>query len=368
MKRKRVAVIFGGCSGEHVVSLRSAASIMEAIDRERYEIIPVGISREGTWLAGAEVWRTLWERLSLEGLPRAVPVTDPRRPGLLIERKAGGTEWLFEPLDLAFPVLHGPYGEDGTVQGLLELAGLPYVGSGVLSSAVAMDKVVMKILFREHGLPVAPFFSFYRRDWQERENYWCETAASRLGFPCFVKPANLGSSVGVTRVDSGTELPPAVREALQYDDKVVVEALIRGREVECSVLGDLEPRASRPGEIIPCNAFYDYRAKYIDDRSELIIPADLDPELEAEVRRLACAAFIAVEASGLARVDFFVDTDERSVVVNEINTMPGFTSISMYPKLWETTGIGYRELVDRLLNLAERRFNRRRALLTAPPE
>ncbi len=368
MERKNVAVLFGGRSGEHVVSLKSARAIMEAIDEERYAIIPVGISRDGTWLSGEEVWERLREQGDLSALPRAVMLTDPLRPGLLIEGTRGGLSWRFVKIDLVFPVLHGPYGEDGTVQGLFELAGIPYVGSGVLASSVAMDKVVMKLLFQQHGLPVGPYLHFNRPRWQAEAPRLTGQICSELGLPLFVKPANLGSSIGISRVMEEGELSAAVEEALRYDDKVIVEAALRGREIECSVLGDLEPRASRPGEIIPSNEFYDYRAKYLDDRSELIYPARLAPDLEERVREYACRAFRAVEAGGLARVDFFVDTDSGSLYVNEINTMPGFTAISMYPKLWEVSGIGYRELVDRLLTLAEERFARRGGLLTAPPE
>lgn len=368
MKRKKVAVIFGGRSGEHVVSLKSARAIMEAIDEERYSIIPVGISREGTWLAGDRAWDLLWERGDLGGVPRAVLLTDPRRPGLLIEDPQRDSSWRYIELDLIFPVLHGPYGEDGTVQGLFELAGIPYVGSGVLSSAVAMDKAVMKILFQRHDLPVGPYLYFNNRQWQDEAPRRIEQICRELKLPCFVKPANLGSSIGISRVNQAGELGPAIDEALLYDDKVIVEAMLWGREIECSVLGDLEPRASKPGEIIPCNEYYDYTAKYLDESSELIYPAELRPELEERVRELACRAFKAVEASGLARVDFFVNPKSNAVFINEINTMPGFTSISMYPKMWEASGIGYRELVSRLMELAEDRFARRRELLTAPPE
>ena len=368
MQRKNVAVLFGGRSGEHVVSLKSAGAIMEAIDREQYRIIPVGISREGTWFTGAGIWDLLWEQGDLSGAPRAVLLTDPRQPGLLVEEPQSDSSWRFVKIDLIFPVLHGPCGEDGTVQGLFELTGIPYVGSGVLSSAVAMDKVVMKVLFQHHALPIGPYLYFDRRQWQGETTRLKERICSELGLPAFVKPANLGSSIGISRVDRPGELETAVDEALRYDDKVVVEAALRGREVECSVLGDLKPRASRPGEIIPCNEFYDYRAKYIDDRSELVYPVELGPELEKKVQELACKAFVAVEASGLARVDFFVDTGSNKVYVNEINTLPGFTGISMYPKLWEVSGISYRALVGRLLELAEMRFVRRQALLTAPPE
>ncbi|NMD43758.1 MAG: D-alanine--D-alanine ligase [Firmicutes bacterium] len=368
MKRKKVAVIFGGRSGEHVVSLKSAQAIMENIDRERYQVIPVGISREGIWLTGERVWSLLREQGDLRGVPRAVMLTDPRRPGLLVEREGSSAAWDFQPLDLIFPVLHGPFGEDGTVQGLFELSGLPYVGSGVLSSAAAMDKVVMKILFQQDDLPVGPYLYFDRRQWQERPDRLAERIFSEAGLPCFVKPANLGSSIGISKVKRAGELEPAVEEALHYDDKVIVEAALPGKEIECAVLGNLDPQSSRTGEIIACNEFYDYRAKYLDERSELIYPAELPSVLEKRVQELARRAFAAVEASGLARVDFFVDPESGTIFVNEINTMPGFTSISMYPKLWEVSGIGYRELVGRLLELAEERFARQSARLTAPPE
>ncbi len=368
MNRKTVAVIFGGSSGEHVVSLKSARSIMEAIDGERYRIIPIGISREGTWFTGSEAWSLLRERGDLQGLQRAVMLTDPRRPGLLVENKGWPDSWGFQHLDLVFPVLHGPYGEDGTIQGLLELSGIPYVGCGVLSSAVAMDKTVMKMLFLKHGLPVGPYLYFTRWEWRCKASLLVGRICRELKLPCFVKPANLGSSVGITRVSDAARLAVAIEEALRYDDKVIVEGELKGREIECSVLGDLEPRASRAGEIIPCNEFYDYKAKYLDDRSELIYPADLPPGLEAKIQELACRAFTSVEASGLARVDFFVNPEAESIMINEINTMPGFTIISMYPKLWEVSGIGFRDLVSRLLELAEDRFARRRGLRTAPPE
>ncbi len=368
MEQKNLAIIFGGQSGEHVVSLRSAASIMEAVDREQYLIVPVGITREGVWISGDDAWQVLWNRRPLAEADRAVMLTDPRRPGLLVEKKELSSCWEFQPLDLVFPVLHGPYGEDGTVQGLLELSGIPYVGCGVLSSAVAMDKAVMKNVFQKHGLPVGPYLSFSRWEWWNEERQLIRQICHVLELPCFVKPANLGSSVGITRVLDAAGLPEAVAEALRYDDKVIVEAVLKGREIECSVLGDLEPKASRPGEIIPCNEFYDYKAKYLDDRSELIYPAELGWDLEEKVQELACRAFTAVEASGLARVDFFVDSESGSIVLNEINTMPGFTSISMYPKLWEASGIGYSDLVSRLLDLAGKRFARRQKLLTAPPE
>ncbi len=368
MNQKKVAVIFGGRSGEHVVSLRSSASIMEAIDREDYEIIPVGITREGTWITGPDAWLSLWENRLPGEAYRTVLLTDPNNPGLLVQSDQSPTEWHFQSIDLAFPVLHGTYGEDGTVQGLLEMAGIPYVGSGVLASSVAMDKVFMKVLFREHGLPVAPYLYFYRWQWNNREDYWKNQVISKLGFPCFVKPANLGSSVGITKVRASEDFSTAIEEALLYDDKVIVEEFLEGREIECSVLGDIEPEASRPGEVVPCNEFYDYRAKYIDDRSELVIPVELGERLENIIKEYSIKAFKAVEASGLARVDFFVNPGAGLVKVIEINTIPGFTSISMYPKLWEASGVKYEQVVRRLLELAETRFQRRRSLMVTPPE
>ena len=368
MKRKKVVVIFGGRSGEHVVSLRSATSIIEAIDRELYEVIPVGITREGSWLTGPDAWLSLWENRPPREAASAVLLTDPVRPGLLVRSEESPAEWRYQPVDLIFPVLHGTYGEDGTIQGLFEMAGIPYVGSGVLSSSTAMDKVVMKTLFKEHGLPVAQFVHFYRRQWSEEQEYWRDLIEREIRFPCFVKPANLGSSVGITKVNSPGDLPAAIKEALLYDEKALVEQYIEGREIECAVLGDLDAQASRPGEVIPCNEFYDYRAKYIDDRSLIIVPVELGAELEKSVKEYALKAFQAVEASGLARVDFFIQSGSRQVIVNEINTMPGFTSISMYPKMWEASGLTYRDLVNRLLELAEIKFKRRRALMVAPPE
>ncbi len=368
MERKKVAVIFGGRSGEHVVSLRSAASIMEAIDTDKYEVIPVGITREGAWLTGPDSWLSLWEQRPARDADRAVILTDPNRPGLLVQSAQSPTQWHFRPIDLVFPVMHGTYGEDGAIQGLFEMAGIPYVGSGVLASSTGMDKVVMKALLIHYGLPVARYIYFNRFQWNSRSQMWQSRVKKELGFPCFVKPANLGSSVGITKVEAAEELATAVEEAMLYDEKVIIEEFIKGREIECAVLGDYDISASRPGEVIPCNDFYDYRAKYIDDRSDLIIPVELGEKLEECIKDYSIKAFQAIEASGLARVDFFVDADSDKVVLNEINTMPGFTSISMYPKMWEASGVSYRELVSRLIEIAEERFERRLSLMFTPPE
>jgi D-alanine-D-alanine ligase len=368
MKRKKLAVFFGGRSGEHIVSLRSAASIMKAVDTDKYEIIPVGITREGSWFTGSDAWPALWERRAPRDAFPAVMLTDPGRPGLLIKSNQSPDQWHYQPLDLAFPVLHGTYGEDGTIQGLFEMAGLPYVGSGVLASSTGMDKVVMKILFKEFGLPVAPYLFFYRWQWSGRKQQWIQKCESEICYPCFVKPANLGSSVGISKAKNTDGLVAAIEEAFRYDDKILVESYIDGREIECGVLGDISADASRPGEVVPCNEFYDYRAKYLDEQSELVIPVELGEKLEEEIKQLSVTAFRAVEASGLARVDFFLSRNGGAITINEINTLPGFTSISMYPKMWEASGISYSDLVAKLLELAETRSLRRQGLLAAPPE
>jgi D-alanine-D-alanine ligase len=367
MLKKKVALFFGGRSGEHVVSLRSAESIMQAIDGNRYEIIQVGITREGVWYCGPDCWQALWKKQLPQLGNLAIPSTDHSLPGLMVQDSINSEKWHYQQVDIAFPILHGPYGEDGTIQGLFEMANLPYVGSGVLSSSTAMDKVVMKLLFQQNGLPVAPFVFFYRHQWAENHGSWLIRVKQHLGFPCFVKPSNLGSSVGISKCKTEKNLNDAVEEALQYDDKVVIEKYIPGRELECSVLGDVDAEASRPGELIPSSEFYDYSAKYLDGHTELIIPAKLDKEIEKQVRDYSVLAFHAVEASGMARVDFFL-TPEGKVIVNEINTLPGFTSISMYPKLWDASGLPYRDLISRLIKLAEQRFKHRGLLLVKPPE
>ena len=368
-KKLKVGILFGGRSGEHAVSLLSAASVMSAMDPGRYEIVPVGITEDGRWLAGGDPMKALQEKDIPGDCFFASMVTDPHAPGLLLLDE-GKSSRGFIPLDAVFPVLHGPYGEDGTVQGLLELAGLPYVGAGVLSSAAGMDKAVMKILFQHRGLPVGDFLYFKSSDWAREKISLLKKIEERLGYPCFVKPANLGSSVGVNKADGQEALIRCIEEALRYDHKVIVEAYIRGREIECSVLGDEEPICSVPGEIVPGAEFYDYRAKYIDSSSQLIIPASLPSEARERIRTYAVEAFLAVECSGLGRVDFFYQEEEDRVYVSEINTIPGFTSISMYPKLWEASGIPYAELIDRLIEIACERHRRRSALLCSysPPQ
>jgi D-alanine-D-alanine ligase len=350
-KKLRVGILFGGRSGEHEVSLNSAASILQALDAAKYEVVPIGITREGRWLVGSSA-----DRLLPGVLQNGKPVTasvDPTGPKLiplnstLVKAGTGGPE-----IDVIFPVLHGTFGEDGTVQGLLELAGIPYVGAGVLGSAVGMDKDVMKRLFRDAGLPVVPWLMFLRREWQKDTARVRRAIHNQFRYPFFVKPANLGSSVGISKVHRARELEPAMDLAAQYDRKILVEVGVDGREIECSVLGNDRPEASVPGEVIPVNEFYDYEAKYVKEGSELIIPARLTARQARQVQELAIRAFQAVDCAGMARVDLLLDRKTGSFLVNEINTIPGFTTISMYPKLWEASGVSYSRLVDRLIELA----------------
>ncbi|HEX2034554.1 MAG TPA: D-alanine--D-alanine ligase family protein [Chloroflexota bacterium] len=364
-RKLRVGVIFGGRSGEHDVSLMSANGIVNAIDKEKYEVVLIGITRSGKWLPPGQATALLTG--DAEAVPPAAQewsgtalVADPQAGAMVTLDGAGGKREAaqLQSFDVVFPVLHGPYGEDGTVQGFLELANIPYVGAGVLGSALGMDKVKMKELLRYHGLPVADWVWFRRWQWRE-ERETVLRHGSGFGFPCFVKPANLGSSVGVSKAHGPEELPQAIEEALRHDEKVMVERAIDARELEVAVLGNHRPEASVPGEIIPSNEFYDYSAKYLDGRSELLIPAPLPPDVTARIRELAVKAFVVLECFGLARVDFFLERHTNQLFVNEINTLPGFTPISMYPKLWEASGLSYRQLIDRLLQLAIERWQER---------
>lgn len=376
MARKlRVGVIFGGRSGEHAVSLASAQSIMAALDKEKYDIVPIGITRDGRWLLTGNPLKALAEGVEAAG---GVPVslrTDPAGAGALIPVAGEGaatpspatpdgeTLPFGGALDVVFPVLHGTYGEDGTVQGLLELADVAYVGAGVLGSALGMDKVVQKELFRYHGLPTVDFMLVTMSELQRERDRVLSEIAERFGFPCFVKPANLGSSVGISKVHGPAELEPALALAAAYDRRIIVEAAAGDvREIECSVLGNDDPIASVPGEILPANEFYDYTAKYLDERSRLVIPAALPSATVEEIRALALRAFRAIDCAGMARVDFFVERGTDRILVNEINTIPGFTKISMYPKLWEASGVSYSQLVDRLIELALARHEEKRRL------
>ena len=373
-EKLRVGVIFGGQSGEHEVSLVSAQGIMNAMDKERYEIIPIGIAKEGRWLTSGEPMKLL--QSGGPGVAGQIADTRQAEPGtwelVPTDRRdlvPGTRETGFPQVDVVFPVLHGPYGEDGTVQGLLELADIPYVGAGVLGSALGMDKIAMKAVFTSHGLPVVEHVALKRKDWEQDPEAVMELIEKELGYPCFVKPANLGSSVGISKVHQRSELAPALALAARYDRRMLAERAVNAREIEVSVLGNDEPIASVPGEIIPCREFYDYIAKYIDDRSELIIPADLPPEATRRIQELAIAAFLAVDCAGMARVDFFLDKDTGDLYICELNTIPGFTPISMYPKLWEASGIAYSELIDRLIELAlERHADNSRSETSYSPE
>jgi D-alanine-D-alanine ligase len=346
-KRLRVGVLFGGRSGEHEVSLSSAASVIRGLDPEKYEAVPIGITKGGQWLIGAGVQKMLPE--VLKSGERVLLSSDPSLAALVpLDVARGGAQ----RVDVVFPVLHGTFGEDGTVQGLLDLAGLPYVGAGVLGSAVGMDKDMQKRLFIQEGLPVGKFMAFPRSEWETSRSKVLNRIAKEIRFPLFVKPATLGSSVGMTKVHNRTELAPALDFAGEFALKIVVERAINGREIELSVLGNDDPKASVPGEIIPHREFYDYAAKYLEDGTALVIPAKLS---RAQVRRFqdyAVRAFKALDCAGMGRVDFFLERRTRRIFINEINTIPGFTSISMYPKLWEASGLPFGKLVDRLIELA----------------
>ena len=368
MRKLRIGVVFGGRSGEHEVSLASAASVLGAIDRDRYEVVPMGIAKDGHWLVGGDPLRALAEASGVQlALPPAATPAVPAEAGLARVATSGGLPaGTAGRLDVVFPILHGPYGEDGTVQGLLELADVPYVGAGVLASAVGMDKATMKAVFQAHGLPIVPHQVVFRHEWATDPDAIARRVTAELGYPCFVKPSNLGSSVGISKVRAAGDLAAAVAAALGHDRKVLIERGVTAREIEVSVLGNDRPEASVPGEVLPGKEWYDYEAKYTDGIAKLLIPAPVPAELAAEFRRLAVRAFQAIDAAGLARVDFFLEDDER-IWVNEINTIPGFTRFSAYPRLWEASGLPYARLIDRLIELAVERHARRAPGGREPP-
>jgi len=396
MGKLRVGILFGGRSGEHEVSLLSAASVVEAIDKTKFEVVPIGITKDGRWLTashaerllkgGGEGARATHEHLRA-GNPEATPgaallakgeaVVVPPEPahrdsgGLTPFQTDAGTAMLARRaadrainVDVIFPVLHGTFGEDGTIQGLLELADIAYVGAGVLGSAAGMDKDIMKSLFRAAGLPIVKHVTVLRGEWESERKKVQKFIESKLKYPVFVKPANLGSSVGISKAHDRKELGPAIDEAAKFDRKIVIEEGVgkkqKAREIECSVLGNDKPRASVPGEIVPSKEFYDYDAKYLDEGSQLVIPAKLTKAETKKVQQLAIAAFQAVDCSGLARVDFLMDPKSRKIYVNEINTMPGFTSISMYPKLWAASGLSYPDLITKLIELGLERHQEKK--------
>jgi D-alanine-D-alanine ligase len=386
-KKLRVGVLFGGRSGEHEVSLLSAASVLNAIDRNKYDVVPIGISKEGRWLTSGESQKLL-SGDGAQGNPRHLRAGDPEStPGAAVLARGDSVIVPPEPkgqhhslipfesgvaaehrpahqaidVDVIFPVLHGTFGEDGTIQGLLELAGIPYVGAGVLGSAAGMDKDVMKRLFAAAGLPIVKHVTVLRSQWEKEPKKVRKEIESKLKYPVFVKPANLGSSVGISKARERKELGPATDLAASYDRKIIIEQGVGGkkkaREIECSVLGNDEPKASVAGEIVPVKEFYDYAAKYLDEGSELLIPAKLSKKLAKQVQEMAIAAFKAVDCAGLARVDFLLDPTSEKLYLNEINTMPGFTAISMYPKLWAASGLEYPKLIDELIRLALERHS-----------
>ena len=349
----RVGVIFGGRSGEHEVSLVSATSVINALDREQYEVVPIGITREGRWVSSGDALRMLKEKSGLDSLPERVLIPEPARHALV---SADGASGETSPLDVVFPLVHGLHGEDGTLQGLLELASIPYVGAGVLASAVGMDKIVQKQIFAQAGLQIPKYIWYLSTVCEERPRKIVAGVESVLHYPVFVKPANTGSSVGISKAHDRGELLKALQVAVQYDRKVIVEQGIKDvREIECSVLGNDEPEASVSGEIVPSNEFYDYEAKYVDGKSKAIIPAPLPKAVAKRVREIAVQAFQLIDCAGMARVDFFVTRRGNKIFLNEVNTIPGFTSISMYPKLWEASGVSFPELLDRLIALAIQR-------------
>lgn len=361
MDKIRIGVVFGGRSGEHEISIRSASTVIREIDPERYEVVPVAITREGKWLNPAES-----AELLPVGVRERVAAESERlratRIGLFGDTGAGGLTVLGSegaeviPLDVIFPVLHGTYGEDGTIQGLLEMSGIPYVGCGVLASSCGMDKVFMKTLFRDADLPQCEYVWFLRREWEDRPDAVVEQIAAKLGYPCFVKPANLGSSVGVSKAADETSLRAAIGLAAEYDRKIIVEENLDMREIECAVIGNDEPEASLPGEYIVLDddkKFLDYTEKYSGTgNNEFVVPARIDEDLTARIRRMAATAYKAVDASGFARVDFFLRNDNGQLLVNEINTIPGLTDASGFPKMWAGSGKDFPEVLNRLVELA----------------
>lgn len=362
--RIRVGVIFGGRSVEHEVSIESARAIMAALDPKRYDVVPIGVSKTGRWVTAGTRY-TLPADPSVGGL---VALKDGGRSSRALVARSGRRSRPgapARPLDVIFPIVHGTGGEDGTLQGLLELADLAYVGAGVLGSALGMDKAAMKSAFRQAGLPIVDYRVIRRRDLLQGHDRLVRSIEDAFGYPCFVKPSNGGSSVGVSKAKDRKGLLAGLELAGRYDRKIMVERAIDAREIECSVLGNDEPEASVPGEVIPANEFYDYRAKYIDPGSRLIIPAPIGQKQTRMVRDLAVRAFLALDLAGMARVDFFLDRTTEAIFVNELNTLPGFTQISMYSKLWEASGVPFPKLVDRLIRLALERHAEKRSLITS---
>jgi len=353
-KKIRVGLIFGGKSGEHEVSFCSASSIIKAINKDKYTVVPIGITKEGRWISPQDSEVAL-QSGKIEGKSTVILLNDPSGRALIRidNNQRLDKSSALERLEVIFSVLHGPYGEDGTVQGLLELADIPYVGAGVAASAISMDKDLMKKMFKQRDLPILKWLTIKRKEWQKDKEKILSLVQDDFEYPLFVKPTNLGSSVGITKVHKKEELEKAIDLASSYDRKVLIEeGLEEVREIECGVLGNDEPRASVVGEVKPAGEFYDYDSKYIDKETQLIVPADLPDGVSRKVQEIALRAFKAVDAAGMARVDFFISKKENKIYLSEINTIPGFTSVSMYPRLWEASGIPYSDLIDQLIQLA----------------
>jgi D-alanine-D-alanine ligase len=360
----RIGVIFGGRSAEHEVSLVSATSVINALDTEKYDVVPIGISPEGRWLSSADALRLLKQKISIANLPEHVFVPDPHHKALMAIN-AEVSSSASKPVDVIFPLIHGTYGEDGTIQGLFELADIPYVGAGVLGSAVGMDKVIQKQLLRQAKIPVTQDSSFLFKKYKANPKQYIASIERNLRYPMFVKPPNLGSSVGISKAHDRKELTVAIDLAGQYDRKILVEQGVKNaREIECSVLGNDDPVASIPGEVIPSNEFYDYDAKYVDGKSRAEIPAKLPKPVVKKIQNYAAAAFRILDCAGMARADFLVTRKTNRIFLNEINTLPGFTSISMFPKLWQASGVAYPQLLDKLIELALERHSAKAKLKT----
>jgi D-alanine-D-alanine ligase len=378
VKKLRVGIVYGGRSGEHEVSIASAAAVVQNLDKQRYEAIPIRIEKDGRWIIAdrlpvsasaadvIEQSRTNTAHRLGRGGREAHLIAHPGDEQIMTIERGTSPAITGLALDVVFPVLHGPYGEDGTVQGLLELANIPYVGAGVLASAVGMDKAVAKLVFAARGLPQAEYLIVLRNDWKAAPANITTAVTSTLGYPVFVKPANLGSSVGISKAKREADLAAAIDLAAEFDRKVVIEAAVpNAREIEIAVLGNDNPEVSVPGEVIPSREFYDYQAKYLDADSRTIVPADLPAHVAAEVKRLAIEAFRAVDCAGMARVDFLMDGTTGKLYVNEINTIPGFTTISMYSKMWAASEVPYPELLDRLITLARERHTEKQQIRTS---
>jgi D-alanine-D-alanine ligase len=362
MSKTKVFVIFGGRSGEHEVSIRSARSVVAAIDKDKYHIVPLGIAKNGTWLKGPEAQKALVSQTKIDkgqSEETLLPPPTSRELTELVKNKTSPP--------VVFPVLHGPYGEDGTIQGMLEMMNVPYVGSGVLGSALGMDKILQKQVFLEYGLPVVPFIWLLKKEWvKDRQKALLKIKKFSHKFPFFVKPANLGSSVGISKAHNEKELVKAIDLAGKYDRKIIIEKGLENiREIEVSILGNDDPEASVCGEIIPSKEFYDYDAKYIDKNTRLIIPATILPSVQKYIRTIAKQAFKVLDCSGFSRVDFFLEKETNKIWLSELNTIPGFTSISMYPKLWEASGLSYSSLIDRLIQLGIERWKEKQQLATS---